>query len=441
MDTGAMGQMFHPYEPDQALLLPPSLRDWLPDDHPAHFISDTVDELDLGAFLRKYEQREDGRGQLAYHPGLMLKVLIYAYSIGLFSSRRIAAAIEEQVALRYLTAGNFPSHRTIARFRLEHLDDFQGLFVEVVRIAQASGMVKLGTLAVDGTKLKANASKHKAMSYGRMKAEEEKLREEIKKITDLARRTDEAEDAEFGPDFRGDELPAELRRRKDRLATIRAAKKRLEEAQAEEDEKSGRGTSERGPKLKRENGVPEDKAQSNFTDPESRIMKTSTGAFEQSYNAQIAVDSGEQIIVAADVTACAADSGELLKMEAAAAANLGQHSKELLADAGYKSEASFVELEERGVQAFVSLGRGEALPDQAAADKPGTRRMARRLRTKRGRRRYRLRKTVVEPVFGWIKQAVGFRAFLLRGIRKVKGEWTLVCMAMNLKRMGRSLAW
>ena len=436
-----MAQTFHPYEPDQALLLPPSLRDWVPEDHPAHFISDTIDELDLGAFLRKYAEREDGRGQLAYHPGLMLKVLIYAYSIGLFSSRRIAAAIEEQVALRYLGAGNFPSHRTIARFRLEHLEDFQKLFVEVVRIAQASGMVKLGTLAVDGTKLKANASKHKAMSYARMKAEEQKLREQIQRITDLARRTDEAEDAEFGPDFRGDELPEELRHRKDRLAAIRAAKKRLEESQAEEDAKSGRGTSARGPALKRENGVPKDTAQSNFTDPESRIMKTSTGGFEQSYNGQIAVDSREQIIVAADVTACAADSGELVKMEAAAEANLGRRSKALLADAGYKSEANFVALEQRGVQAFVALGRGECLPSQVAEDKPATRRMAQKLRTKRGRKRYRQRKAVVEPVFGWIKQVLGFRGFLLRGLRKVKGEWALVCMALNLRRMGQSLAW
>lgn len=436
-----MAQTFHPYDPDQALLLPPSLRDWLPSDHLAHFISDTVDELDLAAFHRKYEQREDGRGQLAYHPALMLKVLIYAYSIGLFSSRRIAAAIEEQVALRYLTAGNFPSHRTIARFRLEHLDDFQALFVEVVRIAQASGMVKLGTLAVDGTKLKANASKHKAMSYERMKAEEEKLREEIRKITDLARRTDEAEDAEFGPDFRGDELPEELRTRKSRLETIRAARKRLEEAQAEEDEKSGRGQSKRGPKLKREIGVPKDTAQSNFTDPESRIMKTSTGAFEQSYNAQIAVDSAERIIVAANVTSCAADAGELLKMEAATEANLGQHPKELLADAGYKSEANFVELEKRGVQGFISLRRGEARPTQVSKDTPATQRMARRLQTERGRKRYRLRKTVVEPVFGWIKQVLGFRAFHLRGARKVKGEWNLVCLAMNLRRMGQRLAW
>ena len=436
-----MAQTFHPYDPDQGLLLPPSLRDWLPEDHPAHFISDTVDELDLGAFLRKYEAREDGRGQLAYHPRLMLKVLLYAYSIGLFSSRRIAQALEEQVALRYLAAGNFPSHRTIARFRLEHLQEFQNLFVEVVRIAQASGMVKLGTLAVDGTKVKANASKHKAMSYARMKAEEQKLREEIKKITDLARRTDEAEDAEFGPDFRGNELPEELRRRKDRLATIRAAKKRLEEAQAAEDEATGRGTNAHGPKLKREIGVPKDEAQSNFTDPQSRIMKVSTGAFEQSYNAQIAVDSGEQIIVAVDVTSCAADNGELLKMEAAAATNLGQHAKALLADAGYKSEANFLELEQRGVRAYVSLGRGEAVPDRVARDKPATRRMARKLQTKRGRQRYRQRKAVVEPVFGWIKHVLGFRSFLLRGLSKVQGEWALVCMAMNLKRMGKVLAW
>lgn len=436
-----MAQTFHHYDPDQGLLLPPSLRDWLPEDHEAHFISDTVDELDLSAFLRKYEEREDGRGQLAYHPRLMLKVLIYAYSIGIFSSRRIGAAVEGHVALRYLTAGNFPSHRTIARFRLEHLDEFQQVFVEVVRIAQASGMVKLGTLAVDGTKLKANASKHKAMSYARMKAAEQKLRDEIEKITDLARRMDEAEDAEFGPDFRGDELPKELRRREDRLATIRAAKKRLEEAQAAEDEKTGHGTHARGRKVKREIGAPKDKSQSNFTDPESQIMKASTGAFEQSYNAQVAVDSAAQIIVAADVSSCAADSGELLRMEAAAATNLGRHARALLADAGYKSEANFLELEERGVQAFVSLGRGEAVPDQIDEAKPATRRMARKLRTKRGRQRYRRRKSVVEPVFGWIKQTLGFRSFLLRGLRKVRGEWALVCLAMNLKRMGRVLAW
>jgi len=436
-----MAQIFHPYAPEQSLLLPPSLRDWLPDDHLAHFVSDTVDELDLSAFMHKYEQREDGRGHLAYHPALMLKVLIYAYSVGIFSSRRIAGAIEDQVALRYLTAGNFPSHRTIARFRLEHLDRFQALFVEVVRIAQASGMVKLGTLAVDGTKVKANASKHKAMSYGRMRAEEKKLRDEIRRITDLARRVDEAEDLEFGPDFRGDELPQELRRREDRLRVIREAKKRLEQAQAEEDERSGRGKSGRGPKPKRKSGVPPDKKQTNFTDPESGIMKASNGAFEQSYNGQIAVDSAEQIIVAANVTGCAADSGELLNMIDEAEANLGARSKRVLADAGYKSESNFIELEERGVEALVALGRGESVPNQVSEDKPGTRRMARKLRTKRGRERYGQRKHLVEPVFGWIKQVLGFRSFLLRGLRKVQGEWSLVCLAMNLRRMSQKLEW
>jgi len=436
-----MAQTFHPYEPDQPLLFPPSLRDWLPDEHPAHFISDTVDELDLSAFHRKYEEREDGRGQLAYHPALMVKLLIYSYSVGLFSSRRIASAIEDQVALRYLAAGNFPSHRTIARFRLEHLGEFQRLFVEVVRIAQASGLVKLGTIAVDGTKQKANASKHKAMSYGRMKEEARRLKDEIRQITDLARSTDEAEDAQFGPDFRGDELPAELRRRKDRLATIRAAKKRLEDEQAEEDERSGRGTSGRSETLKRPNGQPKDKAQSNFTDPESRIMKTASGAFEQCYNAQLAVDAEERIVVAVDVTPCAADSESLLPMEAAVQTNLGERAKALLADSGYRSEANFLELERRGVKGYVSLGRGESQPSFVREDMAATRRMSRRLKTKEGRRRYRERKAIVEPVFGWIKQALGFRGFLLRGVDKVKGEWALVCMALNLKRMNQKLTW
>ena len=436
-----MAQTFHPYDPDQPLLFPPSLRDWLPEGHPAHFICDTIDQLDLRSFHRKYEQREDGRGQLAYHPALMVKLLVYAYSAGLFSSRRIAAAIEDQVALRYLAAGNFPSHRTIARFRLEHLEDFQRLFVEVVQIARASGLVKLGTIAIDGTKQKANASKRKAMSYGRMRDEERRLKDEIRTITEIARTTDEAEDAQFGPDFRGDELPEELRRRKDRLATIRAAKKRLEEEQAEEDERSGRGTSGRGHPLKRPNGQPEEKAQSNFTDPQSRIMKTASGAFEQCYNAQIAVDAQEQIVVAVDVTQCAADSNALLPMEALVKENLGEQAKTILADSGYKSESNFLELERRGVKGYVSLSRGESQQKSASIDLPATRRMARRLESNEGRRRYRKRKAIVEPVFGWIKQALGFRSFLLRGTTKVKGEWALVCMALNLKRMNQKLVW
>ena len=438
-----MGQTFEPYDPDQGLLMPPSLREWLPDGHLAHFVSDTVDQLDLRPFFAKFEQREDGRGSLAYHPAMMLKVLIYAYCTGVFSSRRIEAALSESVALRYLAAGNQPGHRTIARFRADRLDDFQAVFVQIVRIAQEAGLVRMGTLAIDGSKLKANASKHKAMSYGRMKEEERRLREEIRSITDLARGVDEAEDREFGPDFRGDELPQELIRRKDRIAKIREAKKRLEEQQVKEDEESGRGErmeKEGRGNLKRPNGVPPAKAQTNFTDPESRIMKTSSGAFEQCYNAQIAVDAEERLIVAADVTQCAADSNELVKMVDAARTNCRATPRRVLADSGYKSEDNFRALERRKIDAYIALGRGESSKSSTTA-KPLTQRMSRKLRTQRGRARYKQRKSVVEPVFGWIKQALGFRGFLVRGVRKVRGEWALVCLALNVKQMNQRLEW
>lgn len=438
-----MGQTFEPYDPNQLLLLPPSVRDWVPEGHLAQFISDTVDQLDLQVFFEKYAKRTDGRGSLAYHPAMMLKVLLYAYSTGIFSSRKIDAGVSELVPLRYLAAGNSPGHRTIARFRVEHLEHFQSIFVQVLEIAREAGLVKMGTLAIDGTKIKANASKHTAMSYGRMKAEEEKLSDEIRRITELARGVDEAEDAQFGPDFRGDELPKELQRREERVAKIRAAKKRLEEAQAKEDDESQRGKGQEqggpGPKLKRPNGVPPDKRQSNFTDPESRIMKAASGAFEQCYNAQIAVESGERMIVAAEVTQCAADSGELVRMTDAAKDNVGVEPQRVLADSGYRSEANFEALEQRGVEAFVALGRGETAQRNQAAG-PRTRHMSEKLTSRRGRARYKQRKALVEPVFGWIKQALGFRSFLLRGLDKVRGEWRLVCLAVNLKQLGRRLA-
>ena len=291
-----MGKTFEPYEPEQALLLPPSLNDWLPEGHLARFVSDTVDQLDLSPLLKKFRQREDGRGQLAYHPRMMLKVLIFAYSQGIFSSRKIAAGVEDFVALRYLAAGNSPSHRTIARFRQENIGHFQSLFVQVVQVAVEAGLVKMGTIAIDGSKVKANASKHKAMSYGRMKAEEHRLTEEIKLITRLAQGTDEAEDEEFGPDFRGDELPEELRTREARRAKIREAMKSLEEAQSREDEDSGHGEQQQKTgkgRPRRPNGVPPDKKQRNFTDPESRVMGSPQTGFVQGYNGQIAVDAEE----------------------------------------------------------------------------------------------------------------------------------------------------
>lgn len=434
-----MGQVYHPYDPDQALLLPPSLQDWLPEDHLAHFVADTVEELDLRPFTERFEAREDGRGQLAYHPALMLKVLIYAYCSGIFSSRRIAVALQESVALRFLAAGNFPSHRTIARFRLEHLERFLDIFVRVVQIATEAGLVKMGQLAVDGSKVKANASKHKAMSYGRMKEEEKRLRQELRDIVERARGVDEAEDAQFGPDFRGDELPEELRRRKERRQRIQEAKKRLEEAQEREDAETGRAApaepGRRGRKPRRARGVPEERAQVNFTDPDSRIMKTGSKAFEQCYNGQVAVDAHAQIIVAADVTNCAADNGQLVPLVEAAVRNVQTEPKTVLADSGYKSEANFQALEEMKIEPIVALGRGETMPEAVADEKPATQRMRRRLATKRGRAKYKRRKAIVEPVFGWIKQVLGFRSFLLRGREKVRAEWALVCLAVNLRRM------
>jgi transposase len=440
-----MGQVFHAYEPDQSLMFPPSLDDWLPEGHLARYVSDTVDELDLACLYEKYEKREDGRGQLAYHPRMMLKLLFYSYCEGIFSSRKIAKGIESQISLRFLAAGNLPSHRTIARFRLETLEHFESLFVEVVQIAIRAGLVKMGTLAIDGTKIKANASKHKAMSYGRMKEEEKRLGGEIRRITKIAKGIDEAEDAEFGPDFRGDELPAELQRRKDRLRVIREAKQRLEAEQAAEDEEQGRGKlreeTGRGPKLKRPNGVPEDKKQANFTDPDSRIMGDRKKGFQQGYNAQTAVDGENQIVVAAAVTSCAADSGQLVPMTKAAVANTEKDAKRVLADAGYKSEENFLAMEELGVEAHVALGRGERQPAKAASAGPATARMQRRRETKTSRAIYKRRKCIVEPPFGWIKSVMGFRSFSMRGLEKVQAEWNLVCLTLNLKRMATRMEW
>lgn len=434
-----VGQVFHPYEPDQALLFPPSLRDWVPEGHLAHFISDSVDQLDLKELYARYEQREDGRGQLAYEPRLMLKLLIYAYAAGVFSSRKIARALEDLVPLRYLAADNRPSHRTLARFREQHLADFQRLFAQVVRIAQAAGLVKMGTLAIDGTKVKANASKHKAMSYGRMREAEQRLEREIKRITELAQGVDAAEDEEFGPDFRGDELPAELTRRETRLAKIRQAMKQLEAAQAAQDQAEGRGQQRPGA-LKRPNGTPPDDKQINFTDPESRIMKTGSGGVEQCYNAQLAVDAEQQIIVAAAVTENASDCAQLQRLEQQAEEHTAQRARRLLADAGYKSEANFAALAQRGIDAYISLGRGEQPAEKSGGGGPWTKKMRRKLRSKRARQRFKARKAIVEPALGWIKQVLGFRSFSMRGLVKAAGEWSLVCLTMNLRRMALLMA-
>jgi transposase len=386
--------------------------------------------------LEKY--RVSGRGEQAYPPRVMLSLLIYSYCTGTFASRKIAAQIEDSVAVRVIAAGLLPSHRTICRFREDNLDEFQRLFVQVVQFAKEAGLVKMGTIAIDGSKLKANASKHKAMSYDRMLMEEKKLRSEIRKLTQAAREQDDIDDQTFGPDLRGDELPQELSSRKTRLATIQAAKKRLEERKAAEAaakqaaEPKGSDASDAA---KSERVLPQPRDQENFTDPDSRIMPTGGNAFEQSYNAQIAVDASQQIVVAAMVSQNPKDMGLLMPVLNEAFVNTHEIPKRVLADTGYKNERDLEQLQNLGIDGYVSLGREGKQSRTPSAKHPCSRAMLRKLTSKRGRDRYRKRKAIVEPVFGWVKRVLGFRAFSLRGLRKVAGEWNLVCMALNLRRM------
>jgi transposase len=426
-------------------LLPPSPKDWLGEDHLVYFISETVDRMELSGFYRGYEG--DGRRNRPFDPRMMVKVLLYGYATGTFSSRKLAKKLEEDVAFRVLGAGNFPAHRTIAEFRQRHLEEFQQLFIQLVRIAREAGVIRLGTVAVDGAKVKANASKHKAMSYRRMKEAEQRLRREIEELTEQAARVDAEEDRLYGEDRRGDELPEELRRREDRLARIEAAMERLKVRQAEEDRRKGRhkGDERKSPrggrKFKREFGEPEDKAQENFTDSDSRIMK-SKGSFKQCYNPQIAVDDGSQLIVATGVTQSAGDNPELLKLLDRTESNTKATPERLLADAGYRDEGSFRVLEEKQIEAYISLGREDKkAPQKPTEERPASGRMYEKLKTEAGRGHYKRRKAIVEPVFGWIKEIMGFRRFSLRGIEKVSGEWDLVCLAVNLKRMNRLIRW
>ena len=358
-----MPTTFRPYQPDQGLLLPPDLRDWLAEGHLAHHVSDLVDGLDLEAFHARYEG--DGRRKSPYEPRMMVKVLIHGYATGVFSSRGMARRLEEDVAFRVLAAGNFPSHRTICEFRRRHLPDFKRLFVGVVRLAAETGVANFGKLSIDGTKVRANASKRKAMSYGRMLEEEGRLQAEVDALVERARAVDEAEDARFGEGFRGDELPDELSRRQDRLAAIRAAKSRLEARQREADDARGRKPGRKrnpkgGPPYKRGHGVPEDKAQDNFTDPESRIMKTSQEGFQQCCNAQLAVEGRSQLVVAAEVSANASDQGRMAPLVEEVEAVHGTRPETVLADAGYCNEADLARLEALGVDGYVALGREAA---------------------------------------------------------------------------------
>jgi transposase len=429
-----MSKSFRAYEPDQLLLLPPALSDWLPDGHLARFIDEVVDALDLEAIEGSYTEE---RGYPPYHPRMMVKVLLYAYASGVYSSRRIARQLEDSVAFRYLAAGNRPDFRTLSEFRRRHGEALSGLFVQVLKLCRKAGLVKLGRVAVDGTKIKANASKHKAMSYARMLEREGALEREIRELLRRAEETDRAEDAEYGEDRRGDELPEELRRREDRLKKIREAKAALEAEAREKARAEGKDP---------EKAKPAGKAQRNFTDPESRIQKTTSG-FIQGYNAQIAVDTASQVIVAQHVTATAPDVGELLPAVKAISRRLGRKPKAVLADAGYWSEQNAKALSKLEIEPFIATRRykhGEPVPKAPRGRVPQglsvKERMERKLSTLRGRAIYALRQIVPEPVFGQIKEGRGFRQFLRRGCRAVTQEWSLICTAHNLLKLYRAEA-
>ena len=435
-----MPASYLPYEPDQDFLLPPSLREWLPEGHLAYFIGDAVDTLDLAAFHARYEK--DGPRNQPFHPAMMVKVMLYGYATGVFSSRKMAAKLHEDVAFRTLAAGNYPAHRTIRDFRAFHLKELSELFVQVVKLAREMGLVKLGTIAVDGTKVKANASRHKAMSYGHMLKAEAELKKEINALLDRARQADEAE--RNLPEL---DIPAELARREARLAAIAQARERLEKRQREADLERGRDEDDdrrpkgkdgkpKGGRYKREFGRPEAKAQENFTDGDSRIMKRAGGGFDPAYNGQLAVDETCHIIVAAELSNNASDAGELPRMLQAVQNNLDQAPIQVLADTGYRSEAVFEQLADGSTELVVALGReGKQQLHFEPAGKPHTAAMAVKLQTDQGKAAYRKRKWIAEPPNGWIKNILGFRQFSLRGLHRAGAEWKLVCTALNLRRM------
>jgi len=432
-----MAKGYRPYLPEQDLLLPPSLRDWLPENHLVYFVSDVVDQLDLSKIHAAYG--EERRGQPPYDPCLMTKLLVYGFCIGVFSSRRIQKRLREDIPFKVLAAGNEPDFRTISDFRKNHLEALEGLFEQVLEMALEAGAMKLGRVSLDGTKVKGNASKHKAMSYGRMKEKQQQLKEEVQQLLAQAEAVDAEEDEREGRDRRGDELPAELQRRESRIAKIKQAKRALEQRAGE------RAAAESKSAEEAKKAKPADKDQYNFTDPESRIMMGPDGIL-QGFNAQAAVEPTMQLIVGQRVTQAANDKEQLQPMVETIEQQAGQRPEAILADNGYCSDKNLEFLEsdpaEQKIEGYLATGK-QKHGERRTPCKPGplpkgaTRmdRMKRKLQTKVGKAVYAARKCVVEPVFGQIKQARGFRQFLLRGLKKIAAEWALVCMTHNILRI------
>jgi len=444
-----MARDFLPYNTDQQYLLPPDMREWVPEGHLIWFLSDVVDSLDLSAIFHTY-QKDDLRGRAGYHPAMMVKVILYAYCLGKTSSRKIERATYEEVPFRVLAADQHPDHDSLADFRRRHLPALADLFVQVLRLCQEAGLVKLGHVALDGTKVKAAASKHKAMSYERMCLKEDELAREVAELLRQAEQTDQEEDRLFGK-MRGDELPAELARRESRLAKIREAKAALEaEARERAEEKAAdarRRLAEREEKEKArgrkfggrppavpdpEKAVPRPKAQRNFTDPDSRIMVDgATKSFVQAYNAHAAVDEHSQIIVAVSLTQRANDKQDFLPLVKQIEENLGALPERVSADSGFFSETNLSDPHLTGVACYVP-------PEQSVKEPPVAEAMRERLKSEEGRAVYAQRKATVEPVFGQIKEGRGFRRFSFRGLDPVEAEWQLVCLTHNLLKLFRA---
>ena len=419
-----MAKTFRPWDVDQAVLFPPSLRDLVPAGHLAHFVRDVVrEQLDLSAIYAAYTEE---RGYPPYHPAMMTALLLYGYCRGIRSSRKLEQSCEERVDFMAVTGRAKPDHTRISEFRRRHRAALLGLFAQVVTLCREAGLVTLGHVSVDGTKIQASASKHAAMSYGRMKKAQRELKAEIRSWFDQADAADEDDDRRHGRGRRGDELPDWVKSKQERLTKIAEAKKRLEEQAAAEGEDE-----------------PEEKSQSNFTDPESRIMKTGDG-YVQGYNAQAAVDAASHVIVAQEVVARQRDHDELPAMLDQIEAHTGERPVEVSADAGYCTESNLAEIERRGIEGYVATGRQDHGSASAVRDarkskqRPLIAAMRARLRRGGWRSRYRLRKQTVEPVFGRIKEALGLRRFLQRGLRNVAAEWSLACTAHNLLKLAKA---
>ena len=430
-----MAKHFRPWNPKQKWLLPPEITEFIPEGHTSHFVRDlVVEQLDLTAILESYDEE---RGFPPFHPAMMVALLLYSYTQGVFSSRKIAKGCIERMDFAAVTGFQKPDFRTISLFRRRHLQALAGLFQQVLVLCRRAGLVSLGHVALDGTKVKANASKHKAMSYDRMEKAENEFAEVVKGWLDQAEITDLGEDSRFR-NRQGDELPDWVVNKVERQKKIREAKAALEQEAAERAKEKQKDDDEDPPDPPKV----DPKAQRNFTDPESRIMPTKNG-FEQCFNAQAAVDAEAQVIVACDVVATNADCPQLLPMVDRIKANLGRKPTVCSADAGYCSEANLEGLVIRKIKAYIATGRqkhGSKAATHAKNGKPGSQVAKMRERLKRGgwRSPYRLRKQIVEPVFGQIKQAMGFRQFLMRGLARVQAEWNLVCTAHNLLKLARA---